>query len=425
MAAMARSELLDIVADQERQSAAGAEFVAREVLPGLVKRARSPQVVIITGVRRCGKSVLLGQVQRRLGTVGCRLSFDDDRLVRFSAGDFQALLELFIERYGEQHHYFFDEIQNVAGWERFVRRLQDQGHKIWLTGSNATLLSRELGTHLTGRHTRCELFPFSFREFLKLRKVSTDSAGSRARGGLKRQFAAFQREGGFPEYLRTGEPDYLRLLYEGLIYRDILVRYRLPQERPLKELAWYLAGNVGRELSFNRLKNLLQFGNATTVADYIGYLENAYLLFIVKRYQKSPGKQLRGGKKVYAIDSALARQTGFRATEETGRMLENTVFLEFRRRGREVYYHQGKAECDFIVVRNGRAIEAVQVCLSLSRPDTREREVRGLAEACAEHGLKHGLIITEDETEEFVIGTGRARIAVRVIPAWRWLLTGE
>ena len=211
-------------------------FVKREIPLGLTSCA---EIIVISGIRRCGKSTLLQQIRAGLPEKSYYLNFDDERLVNFSMDDFQLLYETFIELYSQQRTWYFDEIQNIRGWERFVRRLHDLGHKIFITGSNATMLSREMGTHLTGRFIRIELFPFSFREFLLFHGYShtpEDFLRTTGRSSLMRFFNQYFTSGGFPIYLKNNNDQYLKSLYESILYRDVMVRNHLTNEKELLEL---------------------------------------------------------------------------------------------------------------------------------------------------------------------------------------------
>src|SRR3989338_7688424 len=309
-------------------------------------------ITIITGMRRVGKSTLLQHIRHQYAQSDFWLNFDDERLVNFALDDFQVLLELFIELYGPQKTLFFDEIQNIAGWERFVRRLHDQGYKVFVTGSNENMLSRELGTHLTERCSNLLLYPFSFREFLKLKApdfLGIKNPDTMVRAQLKKQFNDYFTLGGLPFQLTQVDPDYLSVLYENILYRDIIARYKITTERPIRVLTHYLASNVGKEVSYNKLKDTIQVANHSTVSEYCQYFENSYLCYLVNVYDDSLKKQTRYHKKIYFNDVAMANKIGFRHSEDRGRLLENIVYLELRRRYSEIYFHKNEKECDFLI----------------------------------------------------------------------------
>ena len=349
------------------------------------------------------------------------INFDDDRLVHFELEDFQVLLEMFIELYGVQKTFYFDEIQNIEGWERFVRRLHDQGNKIYITGSNATLFSQELGTRLTGRYLQLELYPYSFSELLHHRLPELGSIITTEERGLAAgAFRNYRLHGGIPPYVHSEETEVLQSLYESVLYRDIIARYKLSNDRPIKELVYYFASHVGKEFSYSGLANLIGLGSPTTISDYCHYLSLSYLCFTVPRFSHSLAKQQQSNKKCYFIDHAMARVLGFRSTEDKGRLLENLVYIELRRQGGEIYFHKEQKECDFLVRKQGKVCKAYQVCLELSDPGTRDRELQGLIEAMQTHDLDSGVILTESQEEELEIQINERAAAIAILPVWKW-----
>lgn len=375
------------------------------------------QIIIVKGMRRSGKSTLIQYARTQQTLPHFYFNFDDDRLVDFTIHDFQVLLETLIELMGPAKIVFFDEIQNIHGWEKFVRRLHDQGYKIYLTGSNAQLFSHELGTHLTGRYLALEMYPYSFKEYLASTGFTYHSARTYTtedRAYLKSAFNRYYDVGGIPDYVRFEQPDYLHDLYDSILYRDIIVRHNIGREQALKSLVYYLASHVGKDVSFNKLKILLKLASATTVSDYCYYLEMSYLCFFVNRYSPSLKVQSHYGKKEYFIDHALAKKIGFRTSEDRGRFLENIVFLELKRRGHDVYFHKENKECDFVIKENNQITNAIQVTTQLDSPETEKRELDGLQEAMSSYHLTTGLILTEN-TEEL-------RGNISIVPIWKWLL---
>lgn len=415
---MEKTELRDIIADQnDKKEPEG--LIERDIFAKAKSYLKNKPVIIISGVRRCGKSTLLSQMRRRYP--GYYVNFDDDRLINFKVGDFQALEELFIEMYGKRDVFYFDEIQNIPMWERFVRRLHDEGKKVFVTGSNASMLSRELGTHLTGRHLVLHMFPFSFREYLRLRRCELKKNSlhlTEAKAKIKGHFRNYFLNGGFPEYLKDLNAEYLKTLYENILYRDILVRYKITGEKSFKELVYLAVNSISKEISFNSIKKTLGLGSSTTIKDYFDYLENSFIVLLVPRFDYSLRRQMYFNKKVYCIDNGLAKSIGFRVTPDSGRLLENMVFIELKRRETDVYYYSGRRECDFLVKEAAMNISgAIQVCFELTR-ENRERETEGLKEAMQKFNLREGLILTYDQEED--IPVGKKKIAVR--PVWKWLL---
>lgn len=413
---MLKSELKEIITDQNRAKEKQG-LIERDSLHKIEQSLKNPFVTIISGVRRCGKSTLMKELKKRHS--GYYLNFDDDRLVRFGIEDFQLLYELFIELYGEKDIYYFDEIQNIQGWERFARRLHDQDKKIFIIGSNATMLSKELGTHLTGRYIQMNLFPFSFREFLKLKNIAYDAKDMPAakKAEIKNAFDEYMRKGGFPEYLKTEENEYLKALYESILYRDILVRYNITNEKTFKEIVSFIAGNISKEISFNSIRKMLNIGSPTTVKEYFNYMENSFLTFIIPQFDYSLKKQIYSHKKMYLIDNGLAVYLGYRTSKDEGRLFENLIFLELKRTGFTLFFHRDKKECDFITLKNNKIEFAVQTCTELNA-ENKEREIEGLSEAMRKYKLKEGILLTIDQSDEMQINKKK----IRVVPAWKWLL---
>ncbi len=417
---MDRELLRQVIADQ-REYDFPKTFFDRSQEAVIQKFIDDPSILIISGIRRSGKSTIQRVLQQKLPESDYYLNFDDERLVRFGVEDFQVLLEVFTELFGKQSTFYFDEIQNIEGWEQFIRRLYEKGNKIYITGSNAKLLSKELGTHLTGRYIRFEVYPLSFKEIIQheypqalAKKVlATDDIGI-----ILRHFSDYLKHGGIPEYYKFRKPEYLKDLYEGILYRDIAARYKLTNEKPLRELVYYFASNIGKEFSYTKLGEAVGLGSPNTVSNYCDYLEKCYLCFFLSRYSHSLKKQILYNKKCYMIDPAMIRTIGFRVSEDRGRLLENIVFLHLKSVGLEVYFHKEKKACDFVTRKENRITQAIQVSANLSDEKVKKREVDGLIEAMSAYGLKEGIIITENEQEVFEIDGFK----IKVVPMWKWLL---
>lgn len=365
-----------------------------------------PYALVLSGVRRCGKSTLLRQLMEKVGEC-YYFNFEDTRAAGFEVEDFQKLNDVFAEEYGDYSHYFFDEIQNVQKWETFVRNMLDRKKRFVITGSNASLLSRELGTRLTGRHLRYELFPFSFGEMLALKnkKPSVNS------------FEEYLNKGGFPEYLKYNKADILRELLNDIIARDIVVRHKLRNPKIVKEMALYLLTNIGREFSYNNLKKTFSLGSTNSAIAFVSYFEDSYLLFTVPKFDYSLKKQLVNPKKVYSIDNGLSSVNSVSFSSDRGRMLENAVFLHLRKKCRDVFYFREENECDFLVRENGRISSAIQVCYELHE-ENKKRELDGMLEPLKEFKLRDGLILTYNQEDEFKIEGRR----MMVKPVWKWML---
>lgn len=331
------------------------------------------------------------------------LNFEDIRLYEFERKDL-ARLDKVIASAGTKV-LLFDEIQIVSGWERYVRQKLDEGYQLVITGSNASLLSRELGTKLTGRQITKELFPFSYHEFNQFKKLepSVDS--------LKQ----YLHTGGFPEFVKQGANEILNHVFEDILIRDIAVRYGIREIKTLKRLALYLVSNVGNLITANRLKGMFEVGSANTITEYLSYLEDSYLFQLVPKFSYSLRKQMVNPRKIYTIDTGMITVNSGSFTDDDGRKLENLVYLHLRRSYREIYYFSEKRECDFVVFDKGKAVAAIQVCLYLN-PDNMDREMDGLLAALEELKLKEGSIITLDQEDRYERG-GRA---INVVPCHRF-----
>jgi predicted AAA+ superfamily ATPase len=394
----------------------------RDCLAQVERAASIPHAVIISGLRRVGKSTLLAQLAHRLGEDHFYyLDFEDDRFLGFQADDATFLYQHLVELYGERRIFLVDEIQNVPGWERFVRRFMDLGLKFYITGSNAALLSRELGTRLTGRYLPVELFPFSFDEYRRWRGIERSDPArltTAEAGRLQGLLGDYLRQGGLPESLKYPELDLGRGLYEDVLYRDIATRYHLEAVRALKELAFYLMSNPARLVSYNKLKAQLQLGSVNTVKNFIEYLENSWLLFTVNVHDHSVKRQQIAPKKVFAIDTGLAQAVAYTPSPDTGHLLENTVYLALRRRTSDIFYWAAPngQEVDFYLP--GEKL-LIQVAASIDQPAPREREIRGLNEAMQALRLKQGLLLTGANAAPVTMPAG----TIQVRAAAEWLLS--
>jgi predicted AAA+ superfamily ATPase len=397
-----KETLREIVKSQQKDLEKLTYGIPRSVTPQL--SLNLPFAIIISGIRRCGKSTLLRQIMKQTsGTY--YFNFEDPRATGFENKDFQKLDEILREEYGESDCYFFDEIQNVDKWELFVRGQLDKNMHFLITGSNASLLSKELGTKLTGRHLKQELFPFSYTEFLKF--------SSQTRG--VESFEVFLHKGGFPEYLKYSRNEILHELFNDIIMRDIVVRHKLRSSKAIKELTLFLLSNVGTEFSYNNLAKTFGLGSTNTAVAFVSYLEDSYLLFTIPKFSYSLKKQAVNPKKVYVIDNGFANVNSVSFSSNNGRMLENSVFLDLRRSGKEIFYFKEKGECDFVIREKNKVTQAIQVCYELHE-DNKDREIDGLIEALEKFGLSEGLILTFNQEDNLEIKDRK----VAVLPAWRW-----
>ena len=392
-----------IVKEQKKQILAAENTIIREALNQIP--INLPYAIIISGIRRAGKSTLLQQLFQKFPDF-YYFNFEDTRLIDFDASDFEKLDQILLEEYGPSKFYIFDEIQNIKSWEIFVRSRLDNGKQFFITGSNASLLSRELGTRLTGRHINVELFPFSYNEELQFYN----------KGSSIDAFDEYFRDGGFPEYLKYKQSAILQELLMDIIYRGIVIRHSIRDAKSLHELAIYLLANTGKEFSYNSMKKTFNFGSVNTAISYISYMEDSYLLFTIQKFDYSLKKQAVNEKKVYAIDNGIILSNSTSLSSDRGRLLENIVFIALRKKYRDIYYFRENGECDFVVRVGKQIIMAIQVCYEITS-ENKDREINGLIEALDAFKLNEGMILTYQQEDKIIIH----QKTIKVIPVWKWL----
>jgi hypothetical protein len=348
------------------------------------------------------------------------INFEDDRFLGFQADDATDLYQVLIELFGERKIFVIDEVQNIPGWEHFVRRFMDMGFKFYITGSNASLLSKELGTRLTGRYIPIELLPFSFKEFLQFRGETAPNLNRMTTADhakLQKSLQSYLQLGGIPDALKYPDLPLLRTLYDDVLYRDIATRYRLDAVTVIKELAFYLMSNPASLISFNKLKNQFQVGSVNTIKSYIGYMENSWLLFTLNVYDYSVKRQQIAPKKVYCIDTGLANAVGFGFSPNTGKLLENLIYLTLRRETKDIHYFSspGGYEVDFYLPQKQQLIQVTQ---NLDHPAVRDREFRALQDAIQIVKVQSALILADASEDTFEING----IPVEIRSAAEWLV---
>ncbi|MDR2095996.1 MAG: ATP-binding protein [Treponema sp.] len=399
---MKLSEILDVVETQRvvlKRQAQGLLRKALESLPDIQSYA-----LVITGIRRCGKSTLLRQFVQKLGREFIYLSFDDLRFWDFSPSDYQ-LLDKIIEDAG-CGLLFFDEIQSAPQWELYIRQKLDQGFQVLVTGSNASLLSRELGSRLTGRHISRELFPFSYGEYCQFTGQTPGAAS------LER----YLEQGGFPEYLKTGSEELLAQLQTDIIYRDIAGRHGLRDASSLLRLYTYLVSNAAQLVSPSKLAPAVGVKSPTTILEYFSYFEASYLIALIPCFSWSAKAQSLAPKKLYIVDSGIIK-TGSRSfTSNYGALLENFVFNSLRLQTSDIFYFADKTgECDFVINPHSVAPLCIQVCWELDT-DNQDREIQGILAALDFFNRDEGVILTYN-SRDLIIREGKR---ISVIPAWEY-----
>lgn len=392
--------------------------------PHLLKYLEAPEVLLLLGARRTGKSTLLLQIIKHLNVKPEAVLFInlDEPLFQSRAEDPAFLSEL-IEDYMLQHkdiglfYLFIDEVQNYNHWVHTVKTLHDtcKNVRIVLTGSTSGLLQKTVITRLSGRYFHVIIRPLSFAEYLTFKGVQKASLLEK-----KQHAQEYLKYGAFPRVVLEKDEvlvqELLKTYFQTIYLKDIIFPHNLRNNRDVFDLLYFVISNIGRPFSYTKIAEAL--GLATdTVKEYLGYAEEAYLVFPVTKYDPSVRRQLANQKKFYCLDTGLVSAVSFRFSENKGWLLENLVCMTLKRRDGELFYHKGRYECDFVFKEGGKITEAIQVALSLRDQSTRERELRGLMEALDAHGLERGLIITEEESETLE----RDGKTIQIVPLHEWL----
>jgi len=380
-------------------------------------------IKVITGPRRAGKSFYAVHLIQQTGSYGY-VNFDDERLA--AVGDYDEIIGAVNTVYGNPRYLLFDEIQNLPRWEMFVNRLQRQGFRLLITGSNANLLSSELATHLTGRHTAHVLFPFSFSEFLT---ASGDEAAERTAVEKMASLDAYAEQGGYPEPLlkKIDRRDYLRTLLQSTLYKDIVKRFKIRSVQGIEDLTLYMMSNIAREYSLNAVSGVTKCRSVHTVDKYIRYLHEAYLVFSIPRFSFKVKEHAGRNRKIYCTDNGLAASAGFRFSADRGALYENLVAVALKKEelaGRiSLFYWQSPQheEVDFVVKEGLQVARLIQVCSDISNPKTLKREMRALVKASQELHCDELLLLNDrvDRTETFT-WQGAER-PIRLMPLWSFL----
>ena len=418
---LSETEIKEILVRQRETILNKKYGVERSILKEVESKLKLPQVVVLTGLRRSGKSTLLKQLIKKEyhDEDFYYLNFEDERLFDFPAREFNRLYEGLVSLYGKKKTFFLDEIQNVTHFETFVRRFYEEGFKFIITGSSATLLSKELGTKLTGRHVDIVVRPFSFLEFLGLKGVKINKEAmykTETKVEIKKYFEEYLVKGGMPEYLQYNDPELLTRVYEDTVIKDIAVRYKVHNVAVLRQLYSYLINNFANKFSYNSLKKFITINSVNTFKKFISYLEETYFAKTINKFDYSFKKQIMNDKKFYVLDNGFVGVLSKKITKDHGWLLENLVFNCLNKEY-DVFYYSGERKCDFLTVKNKTVIQAIQVCDDLNT-ENRDREAAGLTEAMKKFKLQEGLLLTNDQEEKIKIG--RKKILVK--PVWKWLL---
>ena len=375
---------------------------------------------IVIGPRRAGKSFFVTRYLMAQSPFGY-VNFDDEELN--DAKKIPDILTAVADLYPGTKTLLLDEIQNIPGWELLANRLARQGYTLYITGSNAHLLSSELATHLTGRHTLTTIFPFSFAEYLHTKEVEYTESEYRA------QLSEYSASGGFPEILLTtiDRKDYLLRLFDAVVYKDIIQRYKVRSPQGLGDLAQYLCSNVAGEYSVHRLSQVTGCRSDRTVRKYLAYLEEAFLFFSIPRFSYKVKEQVLANKKCYCIDNGFVTAKGFRFSRNDGSLMENLVAIALHQlelaNSLNLYYwkNANQQEVDFVLQQGGKIIALIQVCTDLTDDKTRRREVNALLIAGRDCTCENRIILTMDEEHKTSEEWFGIRGNIQYIPLWKWL----
>jgi len=377
-------------------------------------------VQVIIGPRRAGKSFfgIHHQIENRaFGFV----NFDDERLIAVS--NFDEIIEAVLAVYSNPEVLLLDEIQNLPNWEIIVNRLQRQGIQLVITGSNSNLLSSELATHLTGRHLPVYVFTFNFSEYLSTsEKTITDVE-------IREKFNDFLLNGGYPEPLMKAlnYKDYLKVLFDSILFKDIVKRYHIRYAASLESLAAWLISNISGEFSLNELARQTQISSVHTIKKYLSYLEEAFVFFTLSQFSYKVKDQQSSNKKTYCYDNGFYQAKAFHFSDDKGKLLENMIASEIKKRSfqddTKVFYWKNREqeEVDFVIQQGIQVVQLIQVCWSSEKSHTREREIRALLKASRELNCINLLVITYDEESREKFNWFGFEGEIEFVPAWKWL----
>lgn len=414
-----------ILTDQQEELEARAEELLCHRSEEKLVDLHSPQAQVVIGVRRSGKSTLCYQAVKNSGGIFAYADFDDERLANIESDQLNDVLEVLYKIYGDFQYLFLDEIQNVKGWHLFVNRMLRKKMHVVVTGSNAKLLSSELATHLSGRNKEIPLYPFSFGEYCVMKKVDTERLTTKAESFRRAAFDEYLKQGGFPELLTIEDrKGYVNALVENILKRDIEQRNKISYKASFEQLAHHLLNVVPSIVVVKELAKLINVKSENTIKNYVNYLKEAFLLIGIQKYsQKSRQRVVQ--EKCYAVDVAMMdeRENAF-AGDNLGHRLETIVALHLIRKCRlerhDVYYlNERSGECDFVVCKGNRVVQAIQVSYDISSEKTRKREIKGLLLAAHQTGCDNLLLLTDHERGE----VEETDCHIKIQPVYEWCLS--
>lgn len=424
-----QNKLKDIVSSQklQKEQLLTLSYISRTQESFGRKWLDSNLIKVVLGPRRAGKSVYSLMLLKDRPFM--YFNFDEEVIATLDNIDTHELMKELHAAYGPVKTIFFDEIQNLSNWELFANRLHREGYNLMLTGSNAHLLSKELATHLTGRHMPIEILPFDFSEFLVAKKFTMDpqyASLPERRGELLNLMENYLRSGGFPEVaVNNLDPKgYLGVLFDALLFKDVVKRHKVKFSTQVGVLAAHLINNFSSLYTVRKLLEALNLKSATTVEKYIDYLEEAYLIFSLLRYSPKSIQRIKSPRRVYAVDNGFVTAKAIQHSPDKGKLMENLVFMELVKRGfkpeREIFYYKTRnnREIDFVLKKGAEILELVQVCYESINSSVEDREAKALAEASGELKVDTLTVLTWDEELE-VEKDGKT---IQFKPLWEWLL---
>ncbi len=419
---MKKALLHQVIYDQQDDFLSMNNLIKREKTKDVLELLKLKLPIIITGIRRCGKSSLLKIISDKLKLTNkdfLYINFNDERLINFSNENFQNILDYLEEnKYKKKVYLFLDEIQEVKNWEKWIDRIKNK-FLILITGSNSQLLSSEISTILTGRSINLQLFPFNFREYLNYKNIDFTNyeLNTKLQNRIRSEFKKYFSIGGMPKMIMEKNKIILKELYENIIYRDIVRRFNPNLTGPIKEISIYLLSNVSSDVSLRTLSKISGVKNLGILSEIYSSFEKAFLFLRINKFNYSIKKQIQTPKKVYSIDIGFPNNLGFKFSDNLGNLLENLVAISLKQKDNEFFYYREKIECDFLVKEKNKITKAIQVTWELSDKN-RDREIKGIFEAMKKFELKEGLILTYDEEEEII----KDDLKIKVMPVWKWLL---
>ena len=413
----------------EKEHLLSLPYVVRTKDPFGKKWLDSNLIKVILGPRRAGKSVYSLMLLKDRPFM--YFNFDDEILASVGGIATDDLMKKLHAAYGNIKNILFDEIQNLPAWELFVNRLHREGYNLVLTGSNARLLSKELATHLTGRHMPIEILPFDFNEFLRAKKFVIDPEFGglpQKRGELLRLMEEFLLHGGFPEVVVSNlDPkDYLEVLFDSLLFKDVVKRHKVKFSAQIGNLGSHLINNFANLYTLRKLQDILGLKSITTTEKYTKYLEDAYLIFSLLRYSPKSVQRIKSPKKVYVVDNGFVSAKAIQHSPDKGKLMENLVFIELAKRGvkpnQALFYYKTRndREVDFVVKKGTEVMELIQVCYDVKNPSVEDREIKALIEAKNELKAKKLTVLAWDEKREIE----KDGNVIQLRPLWEWLLEG-